>query len=163
KRPLQSRPILRRSCNDSCISQIPETGNKVCIGFQATVMPDTGYRATGSAHRPPRPWVTPPAVKSADYRKYGTTRRRLPVPRVGPLAGVQRLPPGDAGKQIRNKAPGEIEGVTGAPLIDSKLLPAGEVQFGVRQELNEILEAIPLDLGRGPVQHLIRRIQLHLL
>jgi hypothetical protein len=41
--------------------------------------------------------------------------------------------------------PGTIEAVAVAEVIGDKLLPAGEVQFGVGRRLREVLEAIRLD------------------
>jgi hypothetical protein len=52
----------------------------------------------------------------------------------------------DAGRDI---TPGTIEAVTVAEVIDDKLLPVGEVQFGVGRGLREALEAIRLDPRPG--------------
>jgi bifunctional non-homologous end joining protein LigD len=50
---------------------------------------------------------------------------------------------------FRDATPGEIEAVTVAEVIDDRLLPAGEVQFGVGRRLREALEAIRLDPRPG--------------
>jgi len=45
--------------------------------------------------------------------------------------------------------PGEIEAATVVEIIDDKLSPAGEVQFGVGRRLRELLEAIRLSARPG--------------
>ena len=50
---------------------------------------------------------------------------------------------------FRDATPGEIEAITVAEVIDDKLLPAGEVQFGVGRRLREALEAIRLESRPG--------------
>jgi bifunctional non-homologous end joining protein LigD len=50
---------------------------------------------------------------------------------------------------FRDIAPGEIEAVTVAEVIGDKLLPAGEVQFGVRRRLRELLDVIRVDSRPG--------------
>ena len=46
---------------------------------------------------------------------------------------------------FRDLTPGEIEAITVAEVIDDKLLPVGEVQFGVVRRLRELLEVIRQD------------------
>ena len=50
---------------------------------------------------------------------------------------------------FRDSTPGEIEAVTVAEIVDDKLLPAGEVQFGVGRGLRKVLETIRLDTRSG--------------
>jgi bifunctional non-homologous end joining protein LigD len=57
---------------------------------------------------------------------------------------------------FRDLTPGEIEAVTVAEIIDDKLLPAGEVQFGVGRGLRNMLETIRL-----PARPSSRRMPVH--
>jgi hypothetical protein len=45
---------------------------------------------------------------------------------------------------VRDLAPGEIEAATVAERVDDKLLPAGEVRFGVGRQRRDALEKIKL-------------------
>ena len=54
----------------------------------------------------------------------------------------------EIGKFVRCHT-GEIKAVTVAEVIDDKLLPAGEVQFGVGRGLRKVLETIRLDTRSG--------------
>jgi hypothetical protein len=59
------------------------------------------------------------------------------------------IKPNGVGKFIitgfRDLTPGEIEAVTVAEVIDDKLTPVGEVQFGVGRGLRKMLDAIRLE------------------
>jgi hypothetical protein len=46
---------------------------------------------------------------------------------------------------FRDSTPGEIEAVTVAEIVDDKLLPAGEVQFGVGRRLCEAESQQPFE------------------
>ena len=50
---------------------------------------------------------------------------------------------------FRDATPGEIEAITVAEVTDGRLLPAGEVQFGVGRRLRELLNVIRLEPRPG--------------
>ena len=50
---------------------------------------------------------------------------------------------------FRDLTPGEIEAITVAEIIDDKLTPVGEVQFGVGRGLRKMLETIRLPARPG--------------
>jgi bifunctional non-homologous end joining protein LigD len=76
-------------------------------------------------------------------------KRRTGLYRAGPSREWLKTKRSEVGKFIitgfRDLTPGTIEAVTVAEVVDDKLLPAGEVQFGVGRRLREALEAIRLD------------------
>jgi bifunctional non-homologous end joining protein LigD len=80
-------------------------------------------------------------------------KRRAGLYRSGPSREWLKTKCSEVGKFVitgfRDITPGEIEAVTVAEMVDDKLLPAGEVQFGVGRRLREALEAIRLDPRPG--------------
>jgi bifunctional non-homologous end joining protein LigD len=75
-------------------------------------------------------------------------KRRTGLYRAGPSREWLKTKCSAVGKFVitgfRDLTPGEIEAVTVAEIIDDKLMPAGEVQFGVGRRLRELLETIRL-------------------
>ena len=90
-------------------------------------------------------------------------KRRTGLYRAGPSRAWLKTKCAEVGKFIitgfRDLTPGTIEAVTVAEVIEDKLLPAGEVQFGVGRSLRQALEAIRLKprpgSGRVPVRPLL--------
>jgi bifunctional non-homologous end joining protein LigD len=90
-------------------------------------------------------------------------KRRTGLYRAGPSRAWLKTKCAEVGKFIitgfRDLTPGTIEAVTVAEVIEDKLLPAGEVQFGVGRRLRQALEAIRLkprpSSGRVPVRPLL--------
>jgi bifunctional non-homologous end joining protein LigD len=80
-------------------------------------------------------------------------KRRAGFYRAGPSREWLKTKCSAVGKFIitgfRDLTPGEIEAITVAEVIDDKLLPTGEVQFGVGRRLRDTLEAIRLDPRPG--------------
>jgi ATP-dependent DNA ligase len=80
-------------------------------------------------------------------------KRRTSLYRSGPSREWLKTKCSEVGKFVitgfRDVTPGEIEAVTVAEVVDDKLTPAGEVQFGVGRRLREALGAIRLDPRPG--------------
>jgi bifunctional non-homologous end joining protein LigD len=80
-------------------------------------------------------------------------KRRAGLYHSGPSREWLKTTCSEVGKFVitgfRDTTPGTIEAVTVAEVVDDKLLPAGEVQFGVGRRLREALEAIRLDPRPG--------------
>jgi bifunctional non-homologous end joining protein LigD len=87
-------------------------------------------------------------------------KRRAGPYRAGPSRDWLKVKCSEVGKFViiafRDATPGTIEAITVAEIIDDKLLPAGEVQFGVGRALREMLEAIRLDPPSGSRRVLVR-------
>jgi bifunctional non-homologous end joining protein LigD len=73
-------------------------------------------------------------------------KRRAGLYRSGPSRAWLKTKCSEVGRFVitgfRDLAPGEIAAVTVAEVIEDKLLPTGEVRFGVGRGLREVLEAI---------------------
>jgi bifunctional non-homologous end joining protein LigD len=80
-------------------------------------------------------------------------KRRAGLYRSGPSREWLKTKCSELGKFVitgfRDLTPGEIEAITVAEVIDDRLTPAGEVQFGVGRGLRKMLEAIRLESRRG--------------
>jgi ATP-dependent DNA ligase len=80
-------------------------------------------------------------------------KRRAGLYRSGPSWEWLKTKCSEVGKFVitgfRDATPGEIEAITVAEIIDDKLTPVGEVQFGVGRGLRNVLEAIRLDPRPG--------------
>jgi bifunctional non-homologous end joining protein LigD len=80
-------------------------------------------------------------------------KRRAGLYRAGPSREWLKTKCSEVGKFVitgfRDVTPGEIEAIIVAEIIDDKLMPVGEVQFGVGRGLRKMLDAIRLDPRPG--------------